>query len=58
MLFYESRSSLDEAKQSTSRLFLAVVLTKVLIRFPLRVFLIEFNKIVNKLSRMLKKKNQ
>jgi hypothetical protein len=35
-----------------------VVLTKLLMRFPLPVFLIEFNKIVNKLSRMLKKKSK
>lgn len=35
-----------------------MVLTKLLLRFPLPIFLIEFNKIVTKLSRMLKKKSQ
>lgn len=37
---------------------MSVVLTKLLLRFPLDIFILEFNKIVSKLSRILKKKSK
>ena len=55
MLMMENRSS-GKDEQSKSRLLLAVTVTKVLLRLPLDTFLREFQKVVSRLGRLLKKK--
>lgn len=51
----ESKSKKEE-ELAKNRILLSVTLTKVLLRLPLEVFLKEFQKIVGKLCRLLKKR--
>jgi len=46
----------EEEEQSKSKVLLSVTITKVLLHLPMDTFLREFQKIVGKLSRLLKKR--
>jgi hypothetical protein len=55
MLMMESKTKNDEDKIK-GRVLLSVTVTKVLLRLPLDLFLREFQKVIGRLSRLLKKK--
>ena len=57
MLMYENRSEKNSKEETDkSRMFLSVVVTKMIVKFPLDVFLSEMQKVLSKLGRLLKKK--
>lgn len=55
MLLVESRSK-EEEEASKAKILLSVTTVKVLLRLPLDIFLREFQKVILKLSRQLKKR--
>ena len=57
MLFYENKSN-KEAKEEEdkSRMMISVAITKLLTKFPMDMFLFEFQKILSKICRLMKKR--
>lgn len=57
MLFYENKSN-KEAKEEEdrSRMMISVAITKMLIKFPMEMFLFEFQKVLSKICRLMKKR--
>lgn len=57
MLMFENRSE-KNAKEETdkSRMFLSIVVTKIILKFPTDIFVNELQKILSKLGKLLKKK--
>ena len=56
--FYENRARKDNPEeQEKGRMLLSVAVTKILIKFPLQIFLHEFQRVLIKMSRLLKKKD-
>lgn len=57
MLMFENKSSKGSKEETDrSRMFLSVVVTKIIVKFPMDVFLTEMQKVLSKLCRLLKKK--
>ena len=56
MLMKESRGGKGEEETTKSQVLLSVAVTKVLLRLPLDTFLREFQKVVGRLGRLLKKR--
>lgn len=58
MLFFESRSKSDnQEEKDKGRMLLSVAITKILVKFPLNVFLLEFQRVLMKMTRLLKKRD-
>ena len=57
MLMMESRTKSEE-ENSKGQVLLSVAVTKVLLRLPLDTFLREFQKVVGRLGRLLKKRER
>lgn len=57
MLFHENKSSKQaKEEEDKSRMMISVAITKMLIKFPMEMFLFEFQKILSKICRLLKKR--
>ena len=57
MLFYENKSNKDnKEEEDKSRMMISVAITKLLIKFPMDMFLFEFQKVLSKICRLLKKR--
>lgn len=58
MLFYENRAkSENQEEKDKSRMLLSVAITKILVKFPLNIFLLEFQRVLMKMTRLLKKRD-
>lgn len=59
LLFYKLKTSTSSKKdkEEKSRISLTVVITKLLKKLSLKIFLVEFHKIVTKLCRLLKSRD-
>lgn len=54
---YENKSEKNNVEENDkSRMYLSIAVTKIIMKFPLDTFLIELQKVLSKLGRLLKKK--
>jgi hypothetical protein len=57
MLIYENRSLKNSKEEGDkSRMLLSVVVCKILIRFPIDVFMSEFKKVLGRICKLLRRK--
>lgn len=57
MLMIENKNNKNGKEESDkSRMFLSIVVTKIIMRFPIDIFMNELQKIISKLGRLLKKR--
>lgn len=55
-MFENKSDKKNEEENDKSRMYLSIVVTKIIMKFPMDVFLIELQKVLSKLGRLLKKK--
>jgi len=58
MLMFENKNKKKNSQEESdkSRMFLSIVVTKIIMRFPVEIFMNELQKIISRLGRLLKQR--